>query len=86
MQYVTFSFTTTDEEGNSSEMTDEEKAELKTQAEEFAAGAAGASDFSAYASQQGYEAVEGTFDSESTDIRKSWWLKWISWRKAVLQE
>lgn len=66
MQYVTFSFTTTDEEGNSSEMTDEEKAELKTQAEEFAAGAAGASDFSAYASQQGYEAVEGTFDSEST--------------------
>ena len=45
MQYVTFSFTTTDEEGNSSEMTDEEKAELKTQAEEFAAGAAGASDF-----------------------------------------
>ena len=66
MQYVTFSFTTTDEEGNSSEMTDEEKAELKTRAEEFASGAAGASDFSAYASQQGYEAAEGTFDSEST--------------------
>lgn len=66
MQYVTFSFTTTDEEGNSTEMTDDEKAELKTKAEQFASGAVSATDFSAYASQQGYEAVEGTFDSEST--------------------
>lgn len=42
MQYVVFPFTSTDEEGNSVDLTDEEKAELKTTAESFAAGAAGA--------------------------------------------
>lgn len=41
MQYVVFPFTSTDEEGNSVDLTDEEKAELKTTAESFAAGAAG---------------------------------------------
>lgn len=66
MQYVTFSFTTTDEEGNSTEMTEDEKAELKASAEAFSEGAAGAADFSSYASQEGYEAVEGTFDADST--------------------
>jgi parvulin-like peptidyl-prolyl isomerase len=37
MEYVTFSYTTTDEEGNSVDLTDDEKAKLKTDAESFAA-------------------------------------------------
>lgn len=66
MQYVYFSFTTTDEEGNSVQLTDEEKEALKTKAEEFKNGAAGAADFAAYAEEMGYEASTFTFDAEST--------------------
>lgn len=66
MQYVLFSFTTTDDEGNSVTLTDEEKEELKVEAEKFAASAASAEDFSAYATEQGYEATEATFDSEGS--------------------
>lgn len=66
MQYVLFSFTSTDEEGNSTTMTDEEKETLKAQAQEFADGAATAEDFSAYATEKGYEATDATFDAEET--------------------
>ncbi|MBM6738033.1 peptidyl-prolyl cis-trans isomerase [Faecalicatena fissicatena] len=68
MQYVVFPFTTTDEEGNSVDLTDEEKAELKTTAESFAAGAAGAADFAAYAAQQGQTSQDATFDGETTTL------------------
>lgn len=65
MQYVVFPFTSTDEEGNSVDLTDEEKAELKTTAESFAAGAA---DFAAYAAQQGQTSQDATFDGETTTL------------------
>ena len=39
MQYVVFPFSTTDEEGNSVDLTDEEKEALRATAESFAAGA-----------------------------------------------
>lgn len=65
MEYVMFSFTSTDEEGNTSDLSDEEKQELKESAEKFAAGAKEAESFSDYAKEQGYEATEATFDAES---------------------
>lgn len=68
MQYVVFPFTTTDEEGNSVDLTDEEKEELKATAESFAAGAAGAADFAAYAAQQGQTSQDATFDGESATL------------------
>lgn len=68
MQYVVFPFTTTDEEGNSVDLTDEEKEELKATAESFAAGAAGAADFAAYAAQQGQNSQDATFDGETTTL------------------
>lgn len=66
MQYVYFSFTKTDEDGNSSQMTDEEKAALKETAQAFADGASQAADYAAYAESQGYTASTQTFDSSST--------------------
>ena len=66
MKYVTFSYTTTDEEGNSTPLTDEEKEDLKKEAEEFAEGAAAAGDFAAYVTEKGYEAKDATFDAEET--------------------
>lgn len=66
MKYVTFSFNKTDEEGNSTSLTDEEKEELKKEAEEFAKGAKDEDDFAAYASEKNYEAKDATFDAEET--------------------
>ncbi|MFV0361522.1 MAG: peptidyl-prolyl cis-trans isomerase [Suipraeoptans sp.] len=66
MDYVMLSFTTTDDEGNQTELTDDEKEALKTQASDFQAGAANAKDFSEYATEEGLEANTVTFDSEST--------------------
>lgn len=68
MQYVLFSFSTTDEEGNSVDLTDEEKATLKATADSFAAGAAGAADFAAYAAEQGQTSQDATFDSDSATL------------------
>lgn len=66
MQYVSFPYTTTDEEGNSKTLTDEKKAALKETAAAFLEGAKAAEDFAAYATEQGKEAQTATFDSEST--------------------
>ena len=66
MQYVSLPYTTTDEEGNSKTLTDEEKAALKETAAAFLEGAKAAEDFAAYATEQGKEAQTATFDSEST--------------------
>lgn len=65
-QYVYFSFNKTDDSGNSAQMTDEEKEELKKTAEAFQQGAKAAEDFSAYTTEQGYEVSNLTFDAETT--------------------
>lgn len=66
MQYVKFSFTTADDDGNSVDLTDEEKETLKQEAENFAEGVKDAKDFSEYATENSLEAQEATFDAEST--------------------
>ncbi len=66
MQYVAFSYTNTDESGNSTELSDDEKEALKKQAESFAKEAKKAKDFEALATKKGYKAETATFDSDST--------------------
>lgn len=66
MQYVSFPFTTTDDAGEAKELTDEEKEQLKKDAEKFAEEAKSASDFEAFAKEKSYEAQKATFDAEST--------------------
>ena len=66
MEYVVFSYVEADENGNTVAVSDEEKAELKEQAEQFAEGAKAAEDFEAYAEEQGMETTTYTFDSETT--------------------
>lgn len=66
MQYVLFSYTTTDDSGNSTELTDEEKEELKTTAQSLADRTAAGEEFAAVAEELGAEAQTATFDSEST--------------------
>lgn len=66
MQYVFFGFSKTEEDGKSSTMNDEEKAELKTKATQFLEGAKKAADFEAYAKEAGYSATTKTFDAAST--------------------
>lgn len=68
MSYVYFKFTTTDEDGNSVELTDEEKAELKTKAEAFSVALKNDSAMSmdALAAEYGVEATVVTFDEETT--------------------
>lgn len=66
MEYVVFAFSNTDEDGNTTELTDEEKAALKEEAEGFATDAGEAEDFSACAEEASYEALEATFDAEET--------------------
>lgn len=65
MQYVSFLYTATDDDGNSVDMTDEEKEEVKKEAEDFAKAAEEEKDFEAYAKKQELEAQTATFDSES---------------------
>lgn len=68
MQYVLFSYTTTDEDGNSATMTDEEKEALKATAQVFADKVAAdeAKDIEAAAEEAGQTVQTATFDSEST--------------------
>ncbi len=66
MQYVFFSYTSTDEEGKSVDMTDEEKDEAKKKAETFAKEVKEAEDFEAFAKEKEMEAKTATFDAEST--------------------
>lgn len=67
MKYVYFAYSKTDEEGNSTDMTDEEKAALKEEAQEFADNlkATDEKDIDAAASEGGYEVLTATFDAES---------------------
>lgn len=66
MQYVLFSYTTTDDSGNSTELTDEEKEELKTTTQSLADRTAAGEEFATVAEELGAEAQTATFDSEST--------------------
>lgn len=66
MQYVLFRYESSEEDAGDAELTDNEKAEIKDQAESFLKGAKEAEDFSAYAAEQGLEASTATFDKDST--------------------
>ena len=66
MQYVLFSTKTTESDGNSTDMSDDEKAEVKKKAEDFQKDAASAEDFSVFATAVGASATDLTFDSDTT--------------------
>ena len=66
MQYVFFSYTTTDDSGNTTELTDEEKESLKTDAQSLADRVNAGEDISTVAEELGQTAYDLTFDSEST--------------------
>ena len=66
MKYVFFSYTTTDDSGNSTELTDDEKADLKTNAQTLADRVYAGEDISTVAEELGQTAYDLTFDSEST--------------------
>lgn len=70
MQYVLFPYTSTDENGESVDLTDEEKAEAKNKAAAFAEGAKTVEDFGAYATEQSAEAKTATFDAKTTSPSK----------------
>ena len=66
MQYVLFSYSTTDDSGNSATLSDDEKEALKTTAQNFVDSVKGGADFGMAATEAGVEAQTATFDSEST--------------------
>lgn len=66
MQYVLFSYKTTDESGNSTDLSDEEKESRKSAATEFASKVKKGGDFESLAKEAGAEVQKATFDSEST--------------------
>ena len=66
MQYVFFSYQTTDEEGNSIELTDEEKESLKETAQAFCDAVRAGTDAETAAADAGVEVQTATFDAEST--------------------
>lgn len=70
MTYVEFPYYSTDESGQSVEMTDEEKAAAKEKAQALLDGAKGQTDksFNDYATEAGYSPVIATFDSESEKV------------------
>ena len=72
MQYVEFDYSTTSDSSSSSDTTvsEAEKKKTKETAEAFAKGAKTAEDFAAYATEQGTEAKDATFDSDSVSPSK----------------
>ena len=65
MQYAYFSYTLTDDTGNSTELTDEEKENLRTSAQSLADRAKNGEDLETVAGELGVEVQTATFDSES---------------------
>lgn len=67
MKYVYFPYTTTDAEGNQTDMTDEEKATLKTTAQTFLdnLNANETKDIDTVATEGGYEVQSAAFDAKS---------------------
>ena len=72
MQYVEFDYTTSSDSSDSSDTTvsDDEKKQVKEKAAVFAEGAKTAEDFASYATEQGTEAKDATFDSDSVSPSK----------------
>ncbi len=68
MAYVSFSKTTTDEDGESVDLTEDELAELKTDVEAFLKAAKTNGDLEAYAEETEETASTLTFDSETTTL------------------
>lgn len=68
MKYVYFPYSTTDADGNTKDMTEDEKKELKKTAQTFVdtLKASETKDIDALAEKSGYEVKTTTFDSEST--------------------
>ena len=66
MQYVYFPFTTTDDSGTRTEMTDEEKEDLRSAAQDFDDQVKDGEDFESAAESADVEVRTTTFDSEST--------------------
>ena len=66
MEYVYFSYTSTDESGSVTELTDEEKAKAKSTAETIAERAKAGEDFAAVAAELGTEGQKTAFDAKST--------------------
>ncbi len=66
MQYVYFSYSTTDEEGNSLDLSDEEKESLKETAQTFCDAVKAGTDVETAAADAGVEVQTATFDAEST--------------------
>ena len=66
MQYLLFSYTTTDDSGNSQTMTDDEKKALKASAQTYDDRLKGGEDMETVAAAAGLTAQTATFDSEST--------------------
>ncbi len=66
MKYVYFSYTTPDESGSSTELSDEEKEALAADAQTLADRVAAGEDISEAAEELGQTAYDLTFDSEST--------------------
>lgn len=66
MKYVFFSYTSTDDSGNSTTLSDEEKDTLKTNAQSLVDRVKAGEDISAVAEEMGQTAYDLTFDSEST--------------------
>lgn len=68
MKYVYFPYSTSDADGNTTDMTEDEKAELKKTAQTFAdtLKESETKDIDALAEKSGYEVKTTTFDSEST--------------------
>ena len=66
VQYVFFSYQTTDEEGNSIELTDEEKESLKETAQAFCDAVRAGTDAETASADAGVEVQTATFDAEST--------------------
>ncbi len=67
MRYVFFETTTTDDEGNTVEMSDKEKEEVKEQAQKFDDRVKKGIDFKGAAEAMGLESATATFDSEGED-------------------
>lgn len=66
MDYVFISYQTKDDSGNSKDVSDDEKAQLKSQAEAIASGLKEGGDLNALAEEQGATVQTLTFDKDTT--------------------
>lgn len=71
MQYVYYTYSSTDEDGNSVELTDEEKEELKDTAQSVADAVKGGEDMETAVADSGVEVQTATFDSESSTLNSA---------------